>query len=147
MARFRDTWRWPDDAAQVRTEKLHLTLHYIGDVERQRLPDLQRLRIPIEPFDLKLGYPDLWPHGIAVLRPHLVPAGLMQLHAALGSELQRLALPVDAREFHPHVTLARRASEAALPQQQPLIDWHVDGYALVESEFDANRTYTILARY
>ena len=71
----------------------------------------------------------------------------MQLQAALGDELQRLAIPFDAREFRPHVTLARRASEAALPQQQVLIDWHVDGYVLVESEFDVNRTYTVRARY
>ena len=147
IAQYRDTWRWTDQAAQVRAEKLHLTLHFIGDVERRRLPEFRWLRIPIEPFDLKLGYPDLWPHGIAVLRPHMVPARLMQLQAALGDELRRLAVPVDAGEFRPHVTLARRAREAALPQQQPLIDWHVDGYVLVESEFDANRTYTVLARY
>jgi 2'-5' RNA ligase len=147
MAQYRDTWRWPDKAAQVRAEKLHLTLHFIGDVERERLPELRQIHIPFEPFDLKLGYPDLWPHGIAVLRPHIVPAGLMQLQAALGSELQRLAVPFDAREFRPHVTLARRAGEAALPQQPAQIDWHVDGYVLVESEFDANRTYTVLARY
>ena len=147
LAQYRDTWRWPDKAAQVRAEKLHMTLCFIGDVERQRLSELQQIHIPIEPFDLKLGYPDLWPHGIAVLRPHAVPANLMQLQAALGDELQRLAIPVDAREFRPHVTLARRASEAALPQQQVLIDWHVDGYVLVESEFDVNRTYTVRARY
>jgi 2'-5' RNA ligase len=147
MAQYRDTWRWPDKAAQVRAEKLHLTLHFIGDVERRRLPQFQQLYIPFEPFDLKLGYPDLWPHGIAVLRPHRVPTGLIQLQAALGGELQRLAVPVDAGEFRPHVTLARRAREAALLQQQALIDWHVDGYVLVESEFDANRTYTVLARY
>ena len=129
-------------------EKLHLTLHFIGDVERKRLPELQQqLRIPFEPFTLQFGCPELWAHGIAVLRPHAIPVGLRQLQAALGSELQRLALPVDVREFHPHVTLARRASEAALPQRQPLIDWHVDGYALVESEFDVQRSYTILARY
>lgn len=148
LAQYSDVWHWPAKAARVRAEKLHLTLHFIGDVERKRLPELQQqLRISFEPFALQLGYPELWPHGIAVLRPHAIPAGLMQLQAALGSELQRLALPVDAREFRPHVTLARRANEAVLPPQQLLIDWHVDGYALVESEFDAHRTYTVLARY
>lgn len=147
MAQYRDSWRWPHKAAQVSDEKLHLTLHFIGDVERQRVSELQQLHIPFEPFDLQLGYPELWPHGIAVLRPHAVPAGLMQLQAALGGELQRLAVPFDAHEFRPHVTLARRAREAALPPRQALIDWHVDGYVLVESEFDANRTYTVLARH
>ena len=147
IAQYRDSWRWPDHVAQVRTEKLHLTLHFIGAVERRRLPELQQLYVPFEPFNLELGYPDLWPHGIAVFRPHEVAAGLKQLQATLGHELQRLAMPYDAREFRPHVTLARRAGEAALPQQQVFIDWPVDGYVLVESEFDANRTYTVLARY
>lgn len=63
----------------------------------------------------------------------------------LGHVLRRLDLPVDARESQPHITLARRAGEAALPEQQTLIDWDADNYVLVESEFDTDRTYTILA--
>lgn len=148
ITQHRDAWRWPTKAAPVRPEKLHLTLHFIGDVERKRLPELQRqLRVHFEPFRLQLGYPELWPHGIAILRPLMIPDGIMQLQAALGCALRHLDLPVDAREFQPHITLARHAGEAALPEQQPLIAWDVDSYVLVESEFDADRTYTILARY
>lgn len=148
LAQHRDTWQWPAKVAQVPAEKLHLTLHFIGDVERKRLPELQQqLRISFEPFTLQLDYAEFWPHGIAVLRPHLIPPALVQLQAALGGELQRLALPVDTREFHPHVTLARRANEAVLPQRQPFIDWPVDGYVLVESEFEAHRRYTIHAHF
>lgn len=148
ITQYRDTWRWPSRAAPVRPEKLHLTLHFIGDIERERLPELQQqLHVHFEPFRLQLGSPELWPHGIAILRPGTIPAGLRQLQAALGRALRNLDLPLDAREFQPHVTLARHASGAALPERQALVDWDVDQYVLVESEFDAGRTYTILARY
>ncbi|MFY9327054.1 MAG: RNA 2',3'-cyclic phosphodiesterase [Georgfuchsia sp.] len=148
ITQYQNMWRWPRKTVRVRPEKLHLTLHFIGDVERNRLPELQQqLRVNIEPFRLQLDYSELWPHGIAVMRPRVIPAGIGQLQIALGHALQHLDLPVDAREFHPHVTLARRASEALLPEQQVLIDWDVDSYVLVESKFDAGRTYSVLARY
>lgn len=148
LAQYRDMWRWPAKAAQVSPEKLHMTLHFIGNVERKRIPELARqLLLPFDPFDLQLGHPDLWRHGIAVLRPVAIPAGLAQLHAALGNALQRLALPSDPCEFRPHVTLARRASDAVPPEQLPALPWRVSRYVLVESEFNRNRSYTVLARY
>lgn len=148
IAKYQDLWRWPPKAARVRSEKLHLTLHFVGDVERQRLPELrQQLSVPFEPFRLSLGSPDLWPHGIAVLRPTHTPPNLMSLQAGLGAALQHLDLPVEPRKFLPHITLSRRAGEATMSPQPPLIAWDVDGYVLFESEYDAHRTYTILARY
>ena len=148
MAQYCATWQWPKKAALVRVEKLHLTLHFIGDVERGRLPELrEQLKASFEAFDLQFGIPEVWPHGLAVLRPHAAPAALLRLQAVLGERLKGLALPVDGREFQPHVTLARRAGEAVPPAQSAAIEWHVDRYALVESGFDAKRTYTVLADY
>ena len=148
ITQYQNTWCWPPRAVRVRPEKLHLTLHFIGDVERKRLPELQQqLQLPFGPFRLQLGHPEIWPHGIAILRLRTIPVGIQQLQDALGCTLRRLDLPVDAREFQPHITLARHASEAALPEQQPLIDWDVCNYVLVESKSDADRTYKILAHY
>lgn len=148
LAAHRDTWAWPAKVAPMRAEKLHLTLHFIGDVARHRLPELQReLRVGIAPFQLRLGAPELWPHGIAVLRPSETPPELLQLRAALGCALQNLDLPVDPREFHSHVTLARRAFNAALPPAPAPILWPVQDYVLVESAADARRSYRVLQRY
>jgi 2'-5' RNA ligase len=146
LARYADTWQWPRNVARVRADKLHLTLHFIGNVARSRIPELSRTSLPFEPFSLQLGCPEIWPHGIAVMRPHVFPAELSRLQAALGDVLRDIALPVDAREFNPHVTLARRAHEAVPPTGMAAIEWPVADYALVESGFDANRSYTVIAR-
>lgn len=71
----------------------------------------------------------------------------MSLQAELGAALQHLDLPVEPRKFLPHITLSRRAGQATMSPQPPLIEWDVNGYVLFESECDAHRTYTVLARY
>ncbi len=148
IAAHRDTWPWPAKAAPMRPEKLHLTLHFLGDVPRDRLPELRdALRIPLTPFTLHLGEPECWPHGIAVLRPLDAPPPLIALRNALADVLHRLDLPVEARPYRPHITLARRAFDTPPPAPPGPIEWPVHDYVLVESEPDARRTYTVLARY
>ena len=137
-------WAWPAGAAPVPPERLHLTVHFLGQVETARLPGLEAgLRVPFEPFELRLGRAELWPRGLAVLCPDEIPAGLAQLHTDLAETLQRLELPVEARPFRPHLTLARKAAAATPPAAAPELRWRVGGYALVQSE----RGYRTLVGY
>lgn len=134
LARYRDAWRWPAGVSPVPSGQLHLTLHFIGPVPRQRLPLLgNALEVACAPFELALGMPEVWPRGLAVLRPASVPDALVRLRTALGTALEKLDLPVDTREFRPHITLARRAPGATPPAIQPAFCWRVNGYVLVES--------------
>lgn len=144
LAAWRDGWTWPRQAAPVRSERLHATLHFIGDVPDDRLPELRAaLHVPFTPFTLELGHCALWPHGIAVLEPGSVPEPLLKLHESLGQALARLALPVDARPYRPHVTMARRAAGAVPPASGPAIRWPVGHYALMSS----GDAYATLQRY
>jgi 2'-5' RNA ligase len=144
----RDAWTWPKSAAPVPTPKLHLTLHFLGNQPSASVATLaDGLAVPFTPFELALGRPVLWPHGIAVLEPHTEPEPLLQLHAALGEALVGLGLEPEARKFRPHVTLARRAGNAAPPLQGPPIDWAVRGYALVESQPGHGGVYKVLRHY
>jgi 2'-5' RNA ligase len=139
---------WPETAAIVAPEKLHMTLHFIGDVRRERIARVaDGLDVRIEPFELALDRVEIWPNGIAALRPIDAPVRLLQLHAALRDALQRLELPTETRTFRPHVTLARRAADA-LPQvlDEP-VRWRVRCYALVESRLGAGGGYVVLRRY
>ncbi len=144
----RDAWRWGMDAAPVAPERLHLTLHFIGAVARERLPGIATgLQVPARSGSLDFGEDALWPHGIAVLEPRTPPAALLELHAALGAALQRLGLPLEVRPFRPHVTLAQHAAGSVAPAEPFAWRWPVRSYALVESQLGPNATYRVLQRY
>ncbi|MDN4054041.1 RNA 2',3'-cyclic phosphodiesterase [Massilia sp. YIM B02763] len=143
---WRDRWTWPRGAAPVDSAKLHLTLHFLGGVPSERLPDLlDGFSLPFSPFALYLGRAELWHNGIAVLAPHDVPRALLDLHAGLAQSLQDLGLQPEERAYRPHVTMARRARDAAPPQEGPEIVWRADRYALVESRPGVG--YTVLREY
>ena len=141
----RDAWDWPRGASPVATDKLHLTLHFLGGIPTERVPELKTgLAVPFAPFSLSIGVPKLWSHGIAVLEPHEEPPELLALHANLSSALVSLGLEPEARTFRPHVTLARRANHAVVPPESPRLDWDIRGYALVESKPGNGGAYTVL---
>lgn len=144
----RDAWAWPRGASPVHADKLHLTLHFLGELPSARLPALRRgFRVPFTPFSLSIGVPKLWPHGIAVLEPHTQPPELLELHAQLSAALVALGLQPEARSFRPHVTLARRANNAVVPPEADPFVWTIDGYALVESQPSNGGGYTVLEQY
>lgn len=135
LARHQQGWGWPRSASPVRREKLHLTLHFLGQVPRDRLSGFaQELAVPLEPFELRLDRDELWPGGIAVLSPSAAPEALRALHAGLHEALKRGQCSPDREALRPHVTMARRAAHAVRPEPGVDIAWLVQGYALVESE-------------
>lgn len=148
LREWRDGFPWPKSASPVRTEQLHVTLHFLGNFPRVRLPELVAgIDVRFKPFRLNFGHPELWHGGIAVLEPDAVPESLLALHDALGETLERLGLPLEARPYRPHVTLARRAGPVLAPIQGPPILWQVSGYALMESKVGAGSEYGIVQSY
>lgn len=131
-------WRWPQDAAVVDPARLHITLHFLGQVPRERVDEFRAaLAVPVEPHVLALaqGRATVWPGGIAVLELQ-APSQLQALRADLSRALQSLRWPVEERRYRPHVTFARRAQGARVDAQDcaELPDWQIDeGYVLVRS--------------
>lgn len=148
LAEWRDGWTWPRAATPVRTERLHVTVHFLGEIGSERVPDLgEALRVPFKPFRLQFGRPELWPHGIAVLAPEAIPEPLLELHASLSGALRRVDVPLDSRTYRPHVTLARRAGNAIPASNGPAIEWPVEDYRLMESTPGPGGGYTTLRHY
>lgn len=148
LAAHSDAWQWNAGAAPYAPPDWHITLHFIGPVARQRLDELRAgLAVSMTPFTLHLGQAALWPHGLAVLCPEAVPPGLQEFHARLGQALQSLGLKTDARPYRPHITLARHAQNAVAPLLGPVIDWPVEGYALMESTGQVAQRYRVLQPY
>jgi len=149
LAACRDSLPWPPGTVPTPTDKLHLTLHFIGGVPQQRLPELVAgLAAPVQPFELQLSLLDSWRGGVTVLRPASVPEPLLQLHADLAAALHRQALPVEPRPYRPHVTLARHGPglpPATIAATRAALRWRPTGYALVRSMTDGR--YQVLARW
>ncbi len=142
---WRDLWTWPRGAAPVTADKLHLTLHFLGDLPTARLQELtDGFAVPFTPFKLHFGTPAVWNGGIAVLEPLHQPPELLRLHRHLGMALLDLDLAPEARAYKPHVTMARRAAQAVLPATAPALAWPVSSYCLVESR---GGRYTVLRHY
>lgn len=140
-------WPWPAGAARYQPPDWHITLHFLGKVTPpQWCALLPALAHNFEPFEVTLQQPQAWPHGLVVLCPSVVPAGLLALQQHLGQVVQACGLAVDARPYRPHLTLARRAV-LALPPQVAAVNWRVDSFSLVESTGDPQKRYRPLARY
>jgi 2'-5' RNA ligase len=145
---WQQAWSWPPRAALVKPERLHITLHFLGNVPANRVPLLvQGLRTRADPFTLAFGEGQVWPNGVALLRPDTTPPALARLHVALRRELEQLELPVETRAYRAHITLARRGHGATPPPQGPGLRWRVDeGYVLVRS-LPGGAGYDVLARF
>lgn len=146
--------RWQDE------DQLHLTLHFVGEVERPRAEDiaagLDRVREPcpvvrlagVGTFDRKGRVHTLWA-GIA----H--DAGLHALQRRIERALVLAGAMPETRAFHPHVTLARLGRDAG--PIEPFLRRHAglasaafqcDAFILFESSLgSAGATYSAVARY
>ena len=106
-------WAWQDE------EQLHVTLRFIGEVERPMAEDiaaaLGAIRAPVVEMALAgAGWFDQGPRGALFAR--VAPAGpLAALHAKVDRKLVGLGLAPERRAYLPHITLARRRRGAADP--------------------------------
>jgi 2'-5' RNA ligase len=146
--------RWQSD------DQLHLTLRFIGEVDRHRAGDIHAALGAIHqaPFELALsgigtferrGRADAVWAGVAPHEP------LKSLHKKVDAALARVGVPPDERAYLPHITLARlkRSSgpvgnllEQSGGLSSPLFT--VADFALFESTLTPDgAVYSIVERY
>ncbi len=100
--------RWVDP------ENFHVTLKFLGEVRRDRVPPIQealgRIAAGTSPFSTDIGGFGAFP---SVRRPRVIWAGIRAcpelrcLKQDLEWTLSELGFDVETRAFHPHVTLGR----------------------------------------
>lgn len=97
--------RWQQD------EQLHLTLRFIGEVERPVAEDVAAAleRVRFDRFELSLnGVGTFEKHRHGALWAGVTPRDpLKALNAKVERACQSAGLTPEARAFHPHITLAR----------------------------------------
>ena len=124
-----------------RPENVHLTVAFVGNVEPDRLAELEFIGAAAArsapPFTLTLDRLGAFHHaGIAWLGTDVLPTELEDLVFALRNGLAAEAFPVERRMYRPHVTLARRCGTVATVKIAP-ITWRVERVTLNASELSA----------
>jgi len=146
--------RWQND------DQLHLTLRFLGEVDRHQAEDIVAAlgAVAHPPLTMKL-------HGIGCFdrrgRIAAIWAGVTphdqvrSLHAAVSRQLARVGIGADERAFTPHITIARfsRGQEPSAPLAldrlwPPPIEGRFDRFLLYESELTATGpAYSVIERY
>jgi 2'-5' RNA ligase len=141
-------------------DQLHLTLRFVGEVDRHLAGDVHAALGAIHqpPFDIALngigafdrrGWPDAVWAGVTPHEP------LKRLHNKVDAALTRVGVAPDQRAFLPHITLARLKRSAGpvdnlLAQAGGLASppFTVDHFALFESMLTPEgAVYSMIERY
>jgi RNA 2',3'-cyclic 3'-phosphodiesterase len=115
---------------------LHLTLAFVGDVATTRLDALRAIvpTLPRQAFALDLNRVGVFRRArVGWLAPEITPDALATLHGALAVALTGASFPLEARPFHPHMTLARRCVRVIPTAACAPTAWHVARVSLMET--------------
>lgn len=146
---------WPDDATRSRlaaisaalparsgrrvaAENLHITLCFLGSVEKDRLDCLRQGAATIRAPGCTLRLEHLgWFRraGVVWLAPEdaHVPPALIALAGAVNRVVRACGLEPDARVWRPHLTLTRKAAKPPRGQVFAPVRWDIREFCLVES--------------
>ena len=121
----------------VPSENIHLTLAFIGAWPVVRMPVLTDIgaRIETQPIEVVLDTVGAFRRaGVAWIGVSTPPPALTLLASTLATSLAAAGVPVEARRFHPHLTLARRCHGAHAVETAGPYRWLADALTLVASE-------------
>jgi RNA 2',3'-cyclic 3'-phosphodiesterase len=118
----------PDTIRWVATERIHLTLKFLGDTSPARLQDLTHALSAViaqqPPFDISAGGFGVFPNP---KRPRILwigvqaPPDLERLTRAIETTCARLGYPPEEKPFNPHLTLGRLRDGADLSALRPAL--------------------------
>jgi 2'-5' RNA ligase len=109
----------------VAAQNIHLTLHFLGDTAPEKLEEISAALRPLiarqEPFTFRVegigAFPNL--HRPRVIWSGLqAPADLPALQLIIEQTVKQSGLPVEDREFSPHLTIGRVKKDATLQEIQ-----------------------------
>lgn len=139
------------EARATGVDTLHMTLLFLGGIERECLPQLMQAadQVSVPPFKFVLERFSFWLHNrIAYASPVVEVLALDELAKALQKELIAAGVLFENYDFIPHVTLLRYVRHFLESQAITPITWWVDSFVLVESVMTNRGTnYKILQKW
>jgi 2'-5' RNA ligase len=125
---------------RIKAENIHLTLVFVGNVDRSGLDALCGAaegiaKIRKRPFELVIQEVGCWKHNhIVYAAPRRIPLALKELVSSLRKAIESVGFSTEERTYKPHVTLMRDATCPGLPQRIEPVAWEVREWLLVKSE-------------
>ena len=122
-----------------RSDQWHVTLEFLGAVSPDRQPAVWSAAdaVAMEPLELHFDAIDHWrkPQVYCLVATESPPAAT-ELVSSLRAALAHAGFTPEAREYRPHVTLARKVRQARRGPLVPPLAWPADRFALVRSVTD-----------
>lgn len=132
-------------------ERLHMTLAFLGPVPAERREAARSAAAACRSpgFDMTIDQVGYWRRrGLVWLAPSAAPAALSRLADLLTAALAEAGFVLEARAFHPHVTVARRVTPASALSIAAPLRWAVRDFVLVASHDSARGVdYDVLERW
>ena len=136
---------------RTRTETIHLTLAFLGEVGTERIDDLLALAGEIRAFAFVLNLTQFgwWPHNrIVWAAPGETPVELMRLVDGLRERLLGAGFRFDTKPFVPHITLLRKADCRKNPFPAGGIEYRAGDFVLVRSvPGESGSAYEVVGRW
>jgi RNA 2',3'-cyclic 3'-phosphodiesterase len=136
LARWSASCRVSCHGRATRTDNLHATLAFLGEVDPARLPALVRIGCELQAvaFDICLDRVAYWPRNrIVYAGASQPPSALSALARALTTRLSTVGHRIDQRPYELHVTLLRDARSSPRAMAIDPLLWRVNHTVLVES--------------
>ncbi len=124
------------DGRPVRRDNLHLTLVFLGNVDKETHACVEQAAsgVVCQSFELAFDVAGYFPRSQVVwIAPTQSPAALGTLVKELREALVPCGLALDPRPYRPHLTLARKVHRRPALAAITPIAWPVTAFSLVES--------------
>ena len=122
----------------------HITLHFIGGISEEKLELLnQRLNsIPASSFEIEIsGVGKFFNNSKSFLWAKVIPnIDLLNLHKEIGLSLKHFYLPIEEREYCPHITIA-------VTNDDELADNFLESHMNVQFKFKVNQFSTFQSEF
>ncbi|ETA81900.1 RNA 2',3'-cyclic phosphodiesterase [Youngiibacter fragilis] len=115
IRRVQDSLRKAAEGRFTRTDNIHLTLNFLGEVDKERLQQVfsvvDEAASVTKAFSLRLGKLGYFPSG----RKKIIwlgieeCRGLQNLYITLSDALEKIGFEKEGRDYSPHLTLVREA--------------------------------------
>lgn len=141
------TPKLPPAARPVAADNFHITLAFLGAVERARLPDLIELArsLAMAPSAIHLDCFGVFPRArVGWLGCSAVDPSLIDFQGQLVSMLEAAGFAPDARPWVPHLTLYRKLRKAPDKVSVDIGGWDVESFALLRTR--STKTGPVYAR-